>query len=141
MAVEFQGDMLGRSHPVFPRIAAWLKPYAEPIWRLCGEGTDQRIADDDPYMIVKYWVAYEGLGAVLGEDALIAFSNWCTAAPGPTVPENLRRTRQALTAREHHGKPVEPYMKESEHVHQARARKRQMITEQMGQWRERDESN
>jgi len=131
MPVTLQDDMFGKPRPIFSRIAAWLKPYAEPIWWLCGEGTDQRIADDDPYMIVKYWITYEGLGAVLGEDALMAFTDWFTAAPGPTVPEHLRRTRQALTSREHHGKPVEPYMRESEHVHQARARKRQMVTEQM----------
>ena len=136
MAIDFQADLFGRPRPIFARIASWLKPYAEPIWWLWGEGTDQRIADDDPYMIVKYWITYEGLGTVLKEDALMAFVDWFTANSGPTTPENLRRTRQALTAREHHGKPVEPYMKESEHVHQARARKRQMVTEQMGQGRE-----
>ena len=135
MAVTFQDDMFGRARPVFEGVPEWLRPFAERVWWLWGDGMDQRIADNDPYLIVKYWITYEGLGAVLGEDALMAFVDWFTATPGPTAPETLRRTRQWLTSRDHgdNGTPVDPFMPESPDVHQRRARKRQMVTEQMGQ--------
>jgi hypothetical protein len=137
MPVTFQDDMFGRARPVFDGVPEWLKPFAERIWWLWGDGMDQRIADHDPYLIVKYWITYEGLGAVLGEDALMAFVDWFTATPGPTSPETLRRTRQWLTSRNQTREvtttPVDPFMPESPDVHQRRARKRQMVTEQMGQ--------
>ena len=134
MAVAFQDDMFGKPRPIFEGIPEWIRSFGERIWWLWGDGTDQRIADDDAYMIVKYWITYEGLGDVLGEDALMAFVDWFTAAPGPTAPENLRRTRQWLTSTEHgdDDTPVEPFMPETPVVHQRRARKRQMVTEQMG---------
>ena len=125
--MNFQGNLFGAPSPVFDDCPSWLEEYCKRIYWLYKEGSDQNIADDDYYLQVQYWITYEGLGAVLGEDALMRFADWFTKSK-PTPPETLRRARQWLTSDNDH----QPYMPQSNDAKARRNRKRQMIINQMG---------
>ena len=126
--MNYQGNMFGAPDPVFDDCPGWLEQYCKRIYWLYGEGSDQNIADDDYYLQVKYWITYEGLGKVLGEDALMRFADWFTKSR-PTPPETLRRARQWLTSED---SDRQPYMSQSSDAKARRNRKRQMISKQMG---------
>jgi len=78
-------------------------------------------------MQVKYWMEYEGLAKVLGEEGARNFAYWY-CEHNPTPAETLRRARQYLTSDSNH----EPHMASSEEVRKKRKRKREMIAAQMG---------
>lgn len=122
--MNYQGNMFGKPIPVFENCAEWLKTEALKIWWLYDGGNDQRIADDDAYMQVRYWVEYEGLRKALGEEGVKNFTSWY-CEHSPTSSETLRRTRQYLTNGE------QPHMATSPEVRKRRERKQRMIHAQM----------
>ena len=122
-----QSDMFGQSKPVFEGCPNMFHDIASRIYWLWDNGRDQQIADDDYYLQVKYWITYEGLGKVLGEDALMRFAEWFIDTK-PVPPETLRRGRQWLTS-EASGEL--PYMPQSPEVKRRRRAKQGMIEAQI----------
>ncbi len=122
--MNYQGNMFGGPEPVFENCPQWFEVEAVRIWWLYDGGNDQRIADDDSYMQVRYWMEYEGLKNALGEEGVKNFTYWY-CEHNPTSAETLRRTRQYLTNGD------QPYIISSPETKKRRERKQKMIQSQM----------
>ena len=128
-----QSDMFGQNRPVFEGCPSMFHDIASRIYWLWDNGRDQQIADDDYYLQVKYWITYEGLGKVLGEDALMRFAEWYKTKQN-TSSETLSRARRILTT-DASGYP--PYMPQSPEAKRRRKAKQGMIESQIRRDRQR----
>jgi len=128
-----QSDMFGQSKPVFEDCPPVFYEVARKIYWLWDEGRDQDIADDENHMQLQYWITYEGLGKVLGEDALMRFAEWYKTKQN-TSSETLSRARRILTT-DASGYP--PYMPQSPEAKRRRKAKQGMIESQIRRDRQR----